>query len=199
MLLGTIAVLLVISQPNQELVDLARMVEESYDSKSVIEARVEQESYWVNLDERVSSSAKLWLGKGGAIRLEYETGGRVVSDGDTIWVYVPESEQVFISRADTSSLLNPARLVTHFTQKSDSIHFDRRDDGWLAEFRMKPGGKFAFLSAAIRDEDYMVPELFMRDAEGNETKIKLEYARHGLATRQLFEFSKPNGAEVIRN
>jgi outer membrane lipoprotein-sorting protein len=147
----------------------------------------------------VSSSGTIWLGENGSLRIEYENAGRIVSDGDTIWMYVPESEQVFISRADTSNLLSPARLVSHFIVRSDSVVFERTDEGWTAEFHMKPGKKLEYLSAVIRESDYFVPELVMKDSEGNETEVKLEYIRKGIEPGALFVFDKPAGAEVIRN
>ncbi len=71
-----------------------------------------QESYWALADTVSLSSARLVLVKPSSLSVSYDDGGRIVSNGESLRVYVPATGQFFVSRiGPTGVVLDPAAIL----------------------------------------------------------------------------------------
>ncbi len=83
-----------------------------YDASSSYRIEFTQESYWALADTTAVSKGTLLAEPPSFFAIDYEDGGRVVTAGGSLWVYVPATNQFWSSAIDTVDVaLDPAGIL----------------------------------------------------------------------------------------
>ncbi len=150
-------------------------------------------------------------------RWDYETPEpqQIISDGRTLWVYIPANRQVIESKLDLSETRpdDPVTFLTGLGNLSRDFHIDwaldRRDveGNWVLELRpRRPTPLIDTLVVTVRHEAlgdpgavFPIRSTLLTDPTGNETYIAFAEVRinRGLDAER-FRFSIPAGVEVVR-
>ena len=168
-----------------------------------LDARFEQRVYDGNGRQTEHSAGSVKLSAPRQFRWEYETPSPqlIVADGDHIWIYDPDLEQVTVrnqSFEEQSSplavLIDPSELERQFNVseggKTDGLEWlvllpKKTDDAPFVKARLGFGA-----SGLVRME--------LNDALGQRTVIGFSaWARNPKFARDLFSFTPPKGADVI--
>ncbi|MFW2404606.1 MAG: outer membrane lipoprotein chaperone LolA [Gammaproteobacteria bacterium] len=148
------------------------------------------------------SSGQVILKKPGRFRWDYrEPYERVISaDGERVWLYEADLDQVTIRRLDAGLGETPAALLTGAADVLD--HFDYRgsevDDGirWL---RLEPrAAESDFSGVELGFAGQELQRIFLTDRLGQRTRILLSNVDTTAAVEDdFFVFQVPDGVDVI--
>lgn len=125
----------------------------------------------------------------------------VVSDGETLWLFDPDLEQVTVQKTDPSQNRTPAMLLSG---NIDSIE-ERftisltRDSAQFKEFRLIPTGQESlFEELRLSFASGELVSLLLSDSLGQRTSIELFSARlNPVLPEERFTFTIPQGIDVI--
>lgn len=86
-----------------------------YESARAYEIDFTQESYWALAESTQVTTGTLAVRRPARASIRYEDGGRIIVRGESLWVYVPQTNQFFSTRLDsTDTFLDPIRLLSGF-------------------------------------------------------------------------------------
>jgi len=124
----------------------------------------------------------------------------VVADGERLWLYDPELEQVTVKALDTTLGGTPAMLLSGGGKVGDGYApvRDYESDG-LSWVELKPrasGGDFQAVRLAFKDEELRRMEL--TDTLDQVTQIELsDVERNTAIADERFTFTPPPGTDVV--
>ncbi|MBE0464455.1 MAG: outer membrane lipoprotein chaperone LolA [Halomonadaceae bacterium] len=170
------------------------------------------ENYQATFDQKILDGAgerlqnargEMWLSRPGMLRWEVEApySQVVVSDGNDVYLYDPDLEQVTVQPMDDRVTHTPALLlsgnVSDLTESYDVVY---EQEGGEDIFTLVPNSAdtlFEELSLVFDNET--LTELWMMDSTGQKTMITFsDITRNGSINRSLFNFDIPEGTDVIR-
>jgi len=150
------------------------------------------------------SSGKLAIQKPGKFRWDYAkpSAQTIVSDGERIWLYDPELEQVTIRRADLSLQGTPAMLLSGEGSLRDSFeieHVEQHDGTMVINLSPKRADTdFKLVQMALR-KDVLVA-MSLTDKLGQTTLLEFkQFKRNTTLPESLFKFVAPKGVDVVDN
>lgn len=176
-------------------------------------------SVWVKFDRSSSDGAPRTM-----FRWEYEqpTLQKIVSDGETMWVYLPENNQVILSDLDFSSLSqqdDPMAFLTglgnlsrDFRIPEDAPETDE-EGNFILEMRPRKDSRLIERMIMVVDREAVmefarndrVGDIFplrsttVYDPSGNSTLIEFHDVRlNQNLSDSLFSFTIPEEADVVR-
>lgn len=81
-----------------ELDDLVARIESNYKNIAAFKGNFKQKATLKTLNRVQESSGKLYYKKPDKFRWQYTkpAGQEIISDGDTLWIYIPENKQVYV-------------------------------------------------------------------------------------------------------
>lgn len=151
-----------------------------------------------------SSTGKLAIKKPGKFRWDYAkpNAQTIVSDGERIWLYDPELEQVMIRRADLSLNGTPAMLLSGDGKLRDSFeieHVEQRDGMTVINLSPKRADTdFKLVQIALRKDELVAMSL--TDKLGQTTLLQFkQFKRNAAIADAQFKFTPPKGVDVIDN
>lgn len=181
---------------------LLRAVSGPFLALDTFQAGFEQTQHWVGMDEPTVSKGTLYLKRPNLFRIEYtEPKGHLqLSDGKTVWTYIPENGEVLkttLPEGQGGDLLR--RILTESRPEPDLATDEvlgRRcrvlslipaEDLGLSRVRLwTPNGSSAILQYEIED------------GSGNRSLFRLDRTRQNPTLKgSLFEFTPPTGVPVI--
>ena len=126
----------------------------------------------------------------------------VVSDGETLWLFDPDLEQVTVQPLDPSQSRTPAMLLSGDTG-SIAQRFTIRllgDNGRVKEFLLIPKGEESlFEELRLSFSEGVLTALLLADSLGQRTSIELFNVRlNPDQVADRFTFTIPKGVDVIR-
>ncbi len=150
------------------------------------------------------STGKLLIRKPGKFRWDYAkpNAQTIVSDGQRIWLYDPELEQVTVRRADLTLNGTPAMLLSGQGNLRDSFeieHVENRDGMTVINLTPKRDDTdFKLLQVALRKDQLVAMSL--TDKLGQTTLLQfLNLKRNAAVADSQFKFSVPSGVDVVDN
>lgn len=150
------------------------------------------------------STGKLAIKKPGKFRWDYAkpNAQTIVSDGERIWLFDPELEQVTIRRADLSLNGTPAMLLSGQGNLRDSFeieHVENRDGMMVINLAPKRADTdFKLVQIALRKGELMAMSL--TDKLGQTTLLQFQqFKRNAKIADAQFKFTPPDGVDVIDN
>lgn len=148
------------------------------------------------------STGKLLIRKPGKFRWDYAkpNAQTIVSDGQRIWLYDPELEQVTIRRADLTLNGTPAMLLSGDGRLRDSFeieHVENRDGMMVINLAPKRADTdFKLVQIALRKDELVAMSL--TDKLGQTTLLQFQqFKRNAMVADSQFKFVPPNGVDVI--
>ena len=150
----------------------------------------------------LENTGKLWVNPGAKFRIETNAPAEqtLVSNGQDIWVYDADLEQVIISKleADLSQvpvLLLGGNLATLDASYAVSVY----DDEMGKNYVLSPlSSESLFTSLSISFQQSLPVRIAILDALGQQTLIRLTDVRiNDTAEPAIFDFVPPAGTDVI--
>jgi len=172
------------------------------DGLGTITADFRQQIVDRDLEPIDDSSGRVILKKPGRFRWDYrEPYERIISaDGERVWLYEADLEQVTIRRLDAGLGETPAALLTGAADVLD--HFDYRGsevDGDIRWLRLEPRAAesdFSGIELGFAGDE--LRRVFLSDRLGQRTQIFLSNVDTATAvTDEFFVFQVPEGVDVI--
>ncbi len=127
----------------------------------------------------------------------------IVSDGEYIWIYDPDLEQVTRKTADEQGGSAPAMILNgQIEQLSQSfeIHKIDQDAGGVALFELLPKNaeNSTFTRIRLLFEQDRISELSMQDSLGQRSMLTLQALEYDAELPDdIFKFDPPGGTDVI--
>ncbi|MFB9867246.1 outer membrane lipoprotein chaperone LolA [Vreelandella sulfidaeris] len=154
--------------------------------------------------ERLQSArGEMWLSRPGMLRWEVEApySQTVVSDGDDVYMYDPDLEQVTVQAMDDRVTHTPALLLSGSVDdlaSSYEVFYEQSDAGDM--FTLVPiSADTLFEELSLVFEAETLTELWMMDSTGQRTAIRFSnITSNGRIDPTIFDFDIPEGTDVIR-
>ncbi|HXZ96382.1 MAG TPA: outer membrane lipoprotein chaperone LolA [Burkholderiales bacterium] len=165
-------------------------------------AQFNQELFDKNGHSVQKSSGTMEFSRPGKFRWSYEKpyAQLIVGDGEKLWVYDPELNQVTVKKLDQALGESPAALLAG----SNEIEKDFRlkDDGtrngleWLQALPKTQESSFESIRMGFNKSGLQVMEL--RDRFGQTTVLHFsDLERNPRLNPELFKFTPPKGADIV--
>jgi chaperone LolA len=178
-------------------------VEERYQGLTDFQANFHQAVYIDSSDTAAYVAAGvLWVKKPNKFRLQLEH-QTSISDGDTLWTYVPGNQQVLVDQADTTG--GPTRpdqlFLTYFQEAEAKLVGTEQVAGMNCyHLRLCPRekGTISWLQVWVDERNWLARRLQMADTGGMVTDYRFAEIEinSGLAD-SIFVFQAPPDVDVI--
>lgn len=172
------------------------------DDLGTLSAAFHQQVIGRDLEPVDDARGRVVLKKPGRFRWDYtEPYERVISaDGERVWLYEADLEQVTIRRLDAGIGETPAALLTGTADVLD--HFDYRGsvaDGEIHWLRLEPrSAESDFAGIELGFAAGELQRIFLTDRLGQKTQISLSDIEAGAdVPDEFFHFEIPDGVDVI--
>jgi outer membrane lipoprotein carrier protein len=180
-------------------------VQKRLDDTGDFTARVEQEVVLASANRTLRATGSVAFKRPGRMRWELEDSERqiIVADGEFLWFYQPEDEQVikspfsaaFRSSTPVSFLTGVGRIREDF-----EVSLAGEQDG-RAELALKPRAAesdLGRLRLTVDTASYDIVQAEVRDALGNVTRLRFSGLERNVdLDDSLFRFRIPSGVDVI--
>jgi len=167
-----------------------------------LSAEFRQQIIGRDLEPIDDARGRVVLKKPGRFRWDYsDPYERVISaDGERVWLYEADLEQVTIRRLDAGLGETPAALLTGAAGVLD--HFDYRgsaEDGGFRWLRLEPrSAESDFAGIELGFSDGELQRIFLTDRLGQRTQIYLTAIDQDTdVPDEFFRFEVPDGVDVI--
>ncbi len=125
---------------------------------------------------------------------------RIIADGDNIWIYDVELEQVSVRPQSPDEQQSPLAVLLDLNSLDEQFSSDETGEKDGAEWmRLKPRAKepqFAHVDLGFRDSRLV--RMVMVDIVGQRTEIVFaDWKRNGTLPPATFQFEPPAGVDVV--
>ncbi len=168
-----------------------------------LEGRFEQKLF--DLDGRLkeTSTGRVALSAPRLFRWEYATPYEqlIVADGERVWVYDPDLEQVTVrpqgpeeQNSPLAALVDPSKLEQRFSVREGG---DRDGLSWLL-LTPRDGDEASFSSARLGFDGHVLSRMEVVDTLGQRTEVAFSrWSRNPDFARGTFRFVPPAGVDVV--
>jgi len=167
-----------------------------------LQAAFEQSVYSAEDDELDKTSGTLVLARPNRFRWDYlqPEEQRIIADGDNIWIYDVELEQVSVRPQSPDEQQSPLAVLLDLNSLDEqftSAETGAKDGAdWM---RLKPKAKdppFSHVDLGFRDSRLV--RMVMVDIVGQRTEIVFaDWKRNGTLAPGTFQFEPPAGVDVV--
>lgn len=168
------------------------------------EARFSQVLLEADSEHAQVSEGSFYLHRPQRFRWDYESPvpQLVVADGEYLWLYDPDLEQVTVRRLDDGLSSTPAMLLSGDGVLEDSFRLGAayREDGydWVELAPLSEAADFSGVRVGFQQG--LLASMELMDALGQTTVIRFSDVRVNTPLdAELFRFSPPDGVDVIRD
>ncbi len=184
-------------------------IQNRYEKTSDLEAVFVQEYIGKVMKRPQRGEGKVYFKKKGMMRWDYRIPNqKLISNGQTLWYYQPEENQVFVS--DISRVLKEKTPLAFLAGEGDLsrdfalLNFNeavaQKEDNFVLELIPKePNAALAKLTLTVDKKTYYVVQADVFDGLGNVTRTRFTEIKTNVAlTNSFFQFNIPAGAEVLK-
>ncbi len=159
-----------------------------------------------NRDQEIErSSGQLQIKRPGKFRWEYKKPNlqTLVSDGQRLWIYDAELEQVTINRIDASFMGSPAMLLSGqdgLRANFEIEHVEQRADLFVINLapKMAASSDFKLIQVSIRGEQLV--GMSLTDKLGQITSLQFtQFKRNPKLADSQFVFAPPKDVDLVDN
>ena len=125
----------------------------------------------------------------------------LVSDGETLWLYDPDLEQVTVQALDQRLAATPALILSgDASDLTEHFSVSLQQVGHLDIFTLRPKAQDSLFEAmSLHFSEGQLQSLRLEDSLGQQTRVDLINPRFNQPLDiQAFEFVIPEGVDVIR-
>ena len=120
-----------------------------------------------------SASGKAYM-QGEAYKLEVE-GQNIISDGKTLWTYLPESEEVMVSDpSDDENFITPIKLLTAYDKDYTMKYAKSTENGIKVIEMSNPKGEFNKITMKINEAKLEIVSATISNRSGDAFTIKIK-------------------------
>jgi chaperone LolA len=203
-LLLAMAILLTASLPAAAISakKILKKVDKKYKDLSDFRAAFSQTIFVDSTDSGYSTAGTLWVKKPDRFRLELER-QTMISDGDTLWTYVPVHQQVLVDRVyPESAASRPDQLfLKYFKEAEAELAGTVKLDGhecYLLHLTPEEPEIAVFLKVWVDGKSWLARRLEVTDEGGLITEYKFTDVQTNLGLADsLFVYRPPPEVEVI--
>ncbi len=186
---------------------LASAVDEHYNHLQSLQANFTQVYRGSGMDR--AESGTLWLKKPGKMRWEYRSPREklFISDGKTVWFYVPADRQ---ARKDSAKKLEDLRSPIAFLLGKTKLEKELQGLSLAPDVTPLDGGDVVLrgVPQAMTDQvsevvleitpEHQIRRIILQDVDGSTTEYRFSEQRSDVAVAKgQFEFHPPSGTEVV--
>lgn len=190
-------------QPGQAILT---EIQNQYEKTSDFEASFVQEYIGKVMRQPQKGEGKVYFKKKGMMRWDYRIPNqKIISDGQTLWFYQPEENQVLISHADKmikefGFLVGEGDLRRDFKLITINEPLPGKEEPIVIEIAPKESHPaVSKLSLSVDRKTYFVIQVDVFDGLGNVTRTRFTDIRMNTnLSASFFQFKVPPGTEVIR-
>ena len=193
--------------------ELVAEVIERYESEDSYRIAFTQESYWALADTTISSSGVLLLERPTMLSVRYDDGSTITSNGDTLWVYMSQTNQYFVTDiGEDDTVIDPPRVLRSYVPDPEDPFSDetltRISSGAHASsqvvqrtLRLVPAegsGEPSRLEVTVDPSRSIVTGMLAHTRSGDSTRYRITKTTFGVETAPSdFVFTIPPGVERI--
>ena len=187
---------------------VAEQIQKFYESTKDFQAAFQQEYFSKALGRKKRSSGFVYIKKPGKMRWDYQEPRpkHFVADGQALYIYDPELEQVMVDRAFSGSSLTTAvtflwgkgRLSDEFAIAFYGLGDLGGPRHYVLEMLPMKKARFKRLIMVVDKQTFKVTETVVEDPGGNVNHIFFANISTNVGLKdQSFRFEIPEGVEVI--
>jgi len=99
-------------------------------------------------------------------------GQTVISDGETLWTYIPDSEEVQINEVSEEEGFSPSKLLSSYNEEYNAEMMDglNKDGVSCYQLKLKPkdeNSNFDYVILVIKKEEMQLADFIIHDFDGN--------------------------------
>jgi outer membrane lipoprotein carrier protein len=184
-------------------------IQKKYEQINNFQALFTQTSEVKALNKTQNAQGEVWFKKPGKMRWNYNTPNKdqIVSDGNTLWFYDEDEEQVIetplgqVSETQsTTTLLSGLGNIKELFNASFAEPTDiDLNNGYLVDLVPKGEEDYNKVTISVNKNDMMVNTIYLYDAFGNLTTVTLKDIKTDTKVADsLFNFITPEGTEVVK-
>jgi len=181
-------------------------IQNQYEKTNEFEANFAQEYIGKVMRQSQKGEGKVFFKKKGMMRWDYRVPNqKIISDGQTLWFYQPEENQVLISHADKmikefGFLVGEGDLRRDFNLININESPAQKEDHIIIEIAPKESHPaVSKLSLTVDRKTYFVIQVDVFDGLGNVTRTRFTDIKTNISlSGSFFQFKVPPGAEIIR-
>ena len=123
----------------------------------------------------------------------------IVADGEVLWVCEEDLDQVQVRPLDDTLAASPAAILSGDLDVLGSrFQVTEERSGTIAVYTLEPRATYEVTRQIIlRFDGTRLLDLSIEDALGNRSLVSLMEVKHGKPADALFQFTPPEGADVI--
>lgn len=191
-----------------EVAEVIERVQKRYGAGD-FEADFFQEAHLKAMGMVDTAKGHLYLGKPGMMRWHYKSPEEyfIIADGETVWIYRPDENQVMVGRAATyfgsekgaDFLSKPGELPKAFIMEMATKELQERDHHVLKLVPKKELPDLTELYLFISKESFDIKKAISCNAFGDRTVMRFDNYKfeRGLSS-SLFFFEIPKGTDVVQ-
>lgn len=145
-----------------------------------------------------SSSGQMWIMRPGLFRWDYRKPyeQQLVADGERLWSYDKDLEQVTVQAAEEVLTATPAMLLSGNRPLEDVFHIQQQPG---RQFVLTPKNRDSNVTGLqLQFSDAGLEQIAAADTFGNTTVFSFSNIRRNPELdRELFRFVPPDGADVV--
>ncbi|MBQ0128919.1 MAG: outer membrane lipoprotein carrier protein LolA [bacterium] len=112
--------------------------------------------------------------QGDAYKLEVE-GQQIISDGKTMWTYLPDSEEVMISNpSNDENIITPIKLLTTYDKNYTMKYAKSNEKGIKVVEMSNPKGEFSKVTLKINEAKLEIVSATISNRSGDAFTIKIK-------------------------
>jgi outer membrane lipoprotein carrier protein len=181
-------------------------VQKYYDATRDLKSKFDQQLTSVGRGPQ-KASGEVWLKKPGKMRWDYETPEKkvMVSDGTTLWVYVPEDEQAYKQTlsgnalpAQVSFLIGQGKLDKEFDASLTKVDGLGPDEIALKMVPKVGTAAYRYLVFVVDTKTGQVRRTIIYDQQGGTNTLRFSDVQQNKGIDDAkFRFSPPKGTHIL--
>ena len=183
-------------------------VQERYEKTKNFQADFTQTSILKTVKQKQISKGKVFIRKPGMMRWEYKTPEEqfIISDGKTIWFYVPIDKQVMMNNISSNLDSNsPNTFLAGSGKLRDTFNIEFEPEGTVPSpqyllklIPKKSQPNMAKLIIGVNKEDFKIEMSRVYDIYGNQTIVSFSNIEINKELSEgIFHFEVPQGVRVV--
>jgi outer membrane lipoprotein carrier protein len=180
-----------------------------YEKTNDLEASFLQEYIGKVMKQPQKGEGKVYFKKKGMMRWDYKVPSqKLISNGQTLWYYQPEENQVFVSdvakvlreRTPLAFLAGEGEISRDFNVTNFNEAVSQKEDYFVLELAPKePNATLSKLTLTVDKKTYYVVQADVFDGLGNVTRTRFLETKTNIGLpNSFFNFIVPPGTEVLK-
>jgi outer membrane lipoprotein carrier protein len=185
-------------------------IQNRYETTADFEAQFVQEYVGKVMQRPQKGEGQVYFKKKGMMRWDYQTPNqKLISNGQTLWYYQPEENQVFVSqlsriikeRTPLAFLAGEGNLSQEFNLVQWNEAVSQKEENYVVELAPKePNPALAKLILTVDRKTFTVTQTDVIDGLGNVTRTRFMNIKTNVShPDSFFNFTIPPGTDVLRS